>query len=175
MSLHIDNMILPGNEKSFTIGSRTQATSFNDLHPFFRALLDKPVTASVATINADGRPQLTPNWCTYDGTYLYLNSVRDRRKDRNIRARPDVTVMLVNPENPYHWMTIYGVVEQIIEEDDPQLGHLATESIDGLASKYLNASPYPFRDPQGEVRVLYKVRPTQIVTFGSIPKEGVEE
>jgi PPOX class probable F420-dependent enzyme len=171
MSLHIDDVILPGNEKSFTIGSRTQANSFNDLHPFFRGLLDKPVTASVATVSEDGRAQLTPNWCTYDGTYLYLNSVRGRLKDRNIRARPDVTVMLMNPENPYHWMTIYGVVEQIIEEDDPQQGHLATESIDGLASKYLGTSPYPLRDPQGEVRVLYKVRPVQIVTFGAIPKD----
>jgi PPOX class probable F420-dependent enzyme len=171
MSLHIDDVILPGNEKSFTIGSRTPASSFDDLHPFFRALLDKPVTASVATINADGRPQLTPNWCTSDGTYLYLNSVRGRLKDRNIRARPDVSVMLMNPENPYHWMTIYGVVEQIIEEDDPEMGHLATESIDELGSKYLGVSPYPLRDPEGEVRVLYKVRPVQIVTFGAIPKD----
>jgi PPOX class probable F420-dependent enzyme len=171
MSLLIDDMILPGNEKSFTVGTRMEATSLSDLHPFFRALLEKPVTASVATINADGRPQLTPNWCTHDGTYLYLNSVRDRLKDRNIRARPDVTVMLMNPENPYHWMTIYGTVEHIIEEDDPQTGHLATESIDALANKYVGVTPYPFRDPRGEVRVRYKVKPTYIITFGAIPKD----
>ena len=116
MSLRIDDVILPGNVKSFTVGTRTQATSLGDLHPFFLSLLEKPVTASVATTNPDGRPQLTPNWCTHDGTYLYLNSVRDRLKDKNIRARPDVTVMLVNPETAYHWITIYGTVEEIIEE-----------------------------------------------------------
>lgn len=171
MSLHIDDVILPGNEKSFTVGTRTAASSLIDLHPFYLALLEKPVTASVATISADGLPQLTPNWCSHDGTYIYLNSVRGRLKDRNIRARTSVTLMLMNPENPYHWITIYGTVEHIIEEDDPQQGHLATESIDALSMKYLGVTPYPLRDPQGEVRVLYRVKPIQIVTFGSISDE----
>lgn len=167
MSLHIDDVILPGSEKSFTVGSSTEAASLNDLHPVFQALLDKPVTASVATINADGHAQLTPNWCTHDGTFLYLNSVKDRLKDRNLRARPDVTIMLVNPDNSYHWMTIYGTVEQIIDEDDPQQGHLATECIDQLSQKYLGSAPYPLRDPKGEMRVRYTVKPTRIVTFGA--------
>ncbi len=167
MSLQIDDVILPGNQKAFTVGTSTPAASLSDLHPVFQALLDKPVTASVATINADGLPQLTPNWCNHDGTYLYLNSVKGRLKDRNLRARPHVTIMLVNPENPYHWMTIYGTVEQIIDEDDPQQGHLATESIDALAQKYLNTTPYPLRDPNGELRVRYTVKPMRIITFGA--------
>lgn len=170
MTLHIDDMILPGNEKAFTVGTRTPANNLNDLHPFYRSLLENPVTAAVVTVNADGSPQLTPCWCNHDGTYINLNSVRGRLKDRNIRERPSVTLMLMNPENPYHWITIVGSVEQVIEEDDPEKGHLATESIDTLAKKYLGVTPYPLRDPQGEVRVLYKVRPTQILTFGAIPK-----
>ena len=35
-----------------------------------------------------------------------------------------------------------------------------------LAAIYLNTTPYPFRDPKGEIRVLYQVRPTRIQTFG---------
>ena len=31
-------------------------------------------------------------------------------------------------------------------------------------------SPYPLRDPNGEVRVMYTLRPTRILTFG--PVEG---
>lgn len=167
MSLHIDDLILPGNEKPFTVSTRTEGSGLNDLHPFYRTLLENPVTASVATIGADGCPQLTPMWCDHDGTYTNLNSIRGRLKDRNIRARPSVTLMLVNPENPFHWIAICGTVEQIIDEDDPQRGHLATESIDALAKKYLGVTPYPFRDPKGEVRVLYKVRPTRILTCGA--------
>src|SRR5258708_17838598 len=155
MPLKIAEVIPPGNEKAFTVGRSTQANSINDLHPFYRSLLDKPVTAAVATISENGQPKLTPNWCTHDGTYVYLNSVRGRLKDRNIRARPNVTIMLMNPENPYHWISIYGTVEQITEEDDPQQGHLATESIDALSSKYLGTTPYPLRDPGGEIRGLY--------------------
>lgn len=172
MSLHIDDVILPGNEKAFTVGTSKDAQALSDLHPFYLGLLDKPVTAAVATVDANGHSQLTPNWCTHDGTYLYLNSVKGRLKDRNLRARPNVTVMLMNPENPYHWITIYGTIEQIIEENDPQQGHLATESIDVLSKKYLGVTPYPLRDPKGELRVLYKVKPSRIVTFGAIPQEG---
>jgi hypothetical protein len=59
----------------------------------------------------------------------------------------------MNPENPYHWLTVYGRVVEVVDEYDPERGHLATESIDDLAEKYLGQRPYPFRD-EGEIRVL---------------------
>lgn len=169
MSVEIADVITPGNEGAFTIGERTQAAAIGSLAPAHLALFEAPTTAAVATINADGSPQLTPNWVHHDGTNLFLNSVRGRLKDRNLRARPDqVVVMLVSPTNPYHWITIYGEVTEIIDEDDPARGHLATASIDLLAQLYLGTSPYPLRSPAGEVRVRYTVRPTRIVTFGPV-------
>jgi PPOX class probable F420-dependent enzyme len=166
MSVKVQEVITPGNERAFTIGKESQAASLAALDPIYRQLLETGVTAALATTSQDGRPQLTPVWLNHDGVYINLNSVRGRLKDRNLRARPEITLMVVNPKNPYHWMTIWGTVDTIIEEDDPQQGHLATESIDALAQTYLNVSPYPLRDPKGEVRVLYKVRPTRIQTFG---------
>ena len=168
MTIEIADVITPGHEHAFTVGERTPVTNLTALPAVHMALLDGAVTASVATINDDGTPQLTPNWVHHDGTFVQLNSVRGRLKDRNLRARPNVVVMLVNPQNPYHWITIYGEVVQIIEEDDASQGHLATESIDFLGQLYLGTSPYPLRDTKGEVRVLYKVRPTRIVTFGPV-------
>lgn len=41
---------------------------------------------------------------------------KGRLKDRNLRARPEVTLLLVNPENAYHWMEIYGRVVEIVDE-----------------------------------------------------------
>jgi PPOX class probable F420-dependent enzyme len=172
MPLEIADVITPGQERAFTIGTRTPASSLSALAPAHLALLDGPVTAAVSTLNADGSAQLTPNWVHHDGQHIFLNSVRGRLKDRNLRARPSVSVMLVNPANPYHWITIYGEVEQIIDEDDPAEGQRATASIDDLAEIYLGQRPYPLRDPNGEVRVLYQVRPTRIVTFGSAGGEG---
>lgn len=168
MTIEIADVITPGHEHAFSIGERKPATSLRDLPAIHMALLDQPVTAAVSTINADGTPQLTPNWVNHDGEFINLNSVRGRLKDRNMRARPHVVVMLVNPQNPYHWITIYGDVTHIIEEDDPETGEQATNNIDDLAEAYLGQRPYPLRDPNGEVRVLYKVRPTRIVTFGPV-------
>ncbi|MEM6284950.1 MAG: hypothetical protein AAF787_22355, partial [Chloroflexota bacterium] len=100
------------------------------------------------------------------GEYVLLNSVRDRLKDRNMRARPNVTLLFINPKNPYHWMTIYGIIVEYIDEDDEENGHLATQNIDDLAESYLGERPYPLRDAKGEIRVLYRVQPTRIQTFG---------
>jgi PPOX class probable F420-dependent enzyme len=168
MSFEIADVIPPVNVRAFTIGERTTGDSLRDLPEVHLALLDEPVTAAVGTVSADGTAQLTPNWVHHDGTYVFLNSVRGRLKDRNYRARPNVTILLMNPKNPYHWITIYGAIEEFIEEDDPANGHLATESIDALSQSYLGADPYPLRDPGGEIRVLYKVRPTRIITFGPV-------
>ncbi|MFQ5915717.1 MAG: PPOX class F420-dependent oxidoreductase [Nitrospinota bacterium] len=166
MSLEIAAVITVGNDKAFTIGDRTNVAGLNELADSYRQLLEGGVTATLATVSANGLPQLTPVWVNHDGTHVNLNSVRGRLKDRNLRARPDVSLMLVNPENPYHWMTINGRVEEIIDEDDPTKGTLATQNVDDLAELYLGKHPYPFRDPKGEIRVLYKVRPAQILTFG---------
>ena len=118
----------------------------------------------------NGRPQLTPIWIAHDGTHLLINTKKDRVKDRNMRARPEVSVMAVNPENPYHWMTINGKVVEVIEETDPVKGKEATENVDEMAKRYLDQHPYPLRDPNGEVRVLFKILPEYIMTFGPPPE-----
>jgi PPOX class probable F420-dependent enzyme len=137
------------------------------LAPEYRTLLTEPVTATLATIGSNDVPQLTPVWVNHDANFINLNSVKGRVKDRNLNARPQVSLMLLNPKNAYHWMTIYGRVTDYIYEDDKARGHLATENIDDLAQKYLNQRPYPFRAPKGEIRALYRVKPTRILTFGA--------
>ena len=157
-----------GNEGAFTVADARPDASFADLAPVHRKLLEEPVTAVLATINGSGRPQLSPIWASHDGKWILLNSARGRLKDRNLRARPSASLIFVDPGDPYHYVTIDGVVEEIIDEDDPENGHLATRNIDDHAEKYMGTRPYPLRDPKGEVRVLYKVRPTRILTFGPV-------
>ena len=166
MAIEIADVVMPGQGEAFKIGDRKKVSSLNELPDSYRQLLEKSVTAILATIGAKGLPQLTPVWLNHDGTYVNLNSVRGRQKDKNLRARRDVSIIIVNPENPLHWMSIYGKVEDIIDEDDKKRGDLATQNIDDLTEVYLGQRPYPFRDPKGEIRVLYQVRPTRIVTFG---------
>ncbi len=165
-TFEICSLIMPGNAGAFTIGERKVAQRITELAPEYLMLLTEPITATMATITPSGLPQLTPVWVNHDETFINLNSVRGRVKDRNLRKQPKLSLMLLNPKNAYHWMTIYGQVVEFIEEDDKARGHLATENIDTLSEKYLKRRPYPFRDPKGEVRVLYRVQPTRIVTFG---------
>jgi PPOX class probable F420-dependent enzyme len=161
----IGAVITPGNQKAFTVKDQ-RSGGLPDLAPEYKKLLSDPVTASLTTMNDKGEMQVTPVWVGNDGTHLELNSARGRLKDRNLRSNGRVTLLFMNPANPYHWMSINGKVVDIIDEDDKARGQLATKSIDSLALRYVNQTPYPFRDPQGEVRVLYKVEPTQILTFG---------
>lgn len=166
MQTTIGDVITPGHEKAFTVKD-TKPGGLEDLAPQYRQLLTEPVTASLTTIGDDGEPHVTPVWVGNDGSCLELNSVRGRKKDRHLRSNGKVALLFLNPKNPYHWMSINGRVIDIVDEDDKARGHLATQSIDSLAKRYVNQTPYPFRDPKGEVRVLYKVEPTHILTFGN--------
>ncbi len=126
----------------------------NQIPDSHKELFERPVIANLATIMPDGQPQVNPVWCDWDGTHVRLNSAKGRAKDRNMRARPQVTVLLVNPDNVWHWIEVRGTVEEITEAG-------ADAHIDALAKKYLGVDEYPFRRSD-EVRVTYKIKPTRV-------------
>jgi PPOX class probable F420-dependent enzyme len=121
-------------------------------------LFKKKAFASLATIMPDGRPQVTPVWCDWDGKHILFNSARGRQKDRNVRRDPHVALALMDPENPYRYLEIRGTVVEITEEG-------ADAHIDKMAKKYLGVDKYPYGQP-GEVRVIYKIRPEHTTTMG---------
>ena len=147
--------------------NHTEIDSLADLGPSQLELLDKPIYVTVATTRASGPPHLTVIWANRDNTHVYINSAKGRIKDRNLRARPEVSVMAINPENPYHWLSIEGTVVEIVDEEDPERAAEVTAHIDDLAEAYVNKRPYPTRQP-GEIRVKYKIEPTRIVAFGPL-------
>jgi len=167
MSFEISPIAGAGEQNAFRIADRRPATTLADLAPEYRQLIDGAYIAVLATHDAKGRIQLTPMWfrAHADGEHVELNTVKGRAKYRHMKANPQVTVQIINNQNPYHWVTIYARVDDLIEESDPERGRLATASIDDLAELYLGQRPYPLR-VEGEERALFLARPTQIVTFG---------
>ncbi len=155
-------------EDQFTVGSRGQKDSLEDLDPVYRQLLDEPVTAVLAVMGGDGRPWLTPVWFNYTGDKVLLNLAAHRRKTEWMRRNPQVTMLLMNPKNAYHWVSIKATVEREVHEDDPVEGHLATETIDQAWTKYSgNPPPYGLRDPaMNERRVLFVCHVDSVATFG---------
>jgi PPOX class probable F420-dependent enzyme len=156
------------HKDQFTVGSRDEKESLEDLDPVYRQLLEQPVTAVIAVMGSDGRPWLTPVWFNYTGGKVLLNLAEHRRKTEWIRRNPQITMLLMNPQNPYHWLSIKATAEREIREDDPAEGRRATETIDQAWTKYTgNAPPYGLRDPaMNERRVLFECRVDRVATFG---------
>jgi PPOX class probable F420-dependent enzyme len=163
--MEIGTVITPGTENGLQVGER-RAGTLADLPESHRNLLTGPVTAVMSTINPSGTVQLTPVWVLDDGSHLLVNSVRGRLKDRNVRARPFVTVCIVDPANPYHWLSIQGKVVDVVDEDDPERGHQATQTINEGSKLYMGLDEYPVRDPRGEVRSLYFIQPDRVMCMG---------
>ncbi|HXF04201.1 MAG TPA: PPOX class F420-dependent oxidoreductase [Blastocatellia bacterium] len=124
----------------------------------FLDLFEKRAFACLATVLPSGSPQVTPVWCDFDGACVLVNSARGRVKDRNIRRDPRVSLVILDPDNPYRYLGIQGRVVEITEEG-------ADAHIDRLAKKYLGVDRYPYRQP-GEVRVIYKIKPDRVWTLG---------
>ena len=120
----------------------------------FQDLLQKKAFARLATVGADGAPQVTPVWVDYDGTYVRFNTAKGRVKVRNLARNPRVALSMQDPDNPYRYLQIRGRFAEATEQG-------ADAHIDALAKKDLGQDRYPFRQP-GEVRVLYKVLPERV-------------
>jgi len=121
-------------------------------------LFDKKSFANLATVNADGSPQVTPVWWDTDGTNILINTAKGRVKTKNLERTPKVAVLIVDPDNPYRYVTIQGRVVEMTEQG-------ADDHINALSKKYFGKDVYPYRQP-GEVRVIFKIKPEKIQTMG---------
>jgi len=103
----------------------------------------------LATIMPDGSPQVTPIWFNTDDKYILLNTVKDRVKDKNMRARSSVALCISDPQNPYRYLQIRGKIVEITMDG-------AEEHIDTLNLKYRGNPNYPRHHPDYP-RVIHKV------------------
>jgi PPOX class probable F420-dependent enzyme len=125
----------------------------------FMDLVTRPVVVTLVTVMPDGQPQATPVWFSYDGTYILVNTARGRQKDRNMKNRAKVTVLAVDPENPYRYIEIRGEVAG--EDEENGVAH-----INELSHKYTGNPDYYSSRPERryeETRVIYKIAPTKIL------------
>lgn len=126
-------------------------------------LLARPIVVTFVTMMPDGQPQATPVWFSYDGKTVKINSARGRQKDKNLQQNPRVTVLAIDPEDPYRWIEVRGVVDEITEEG-------AVDHINELSMRYMNQIYYGGRWPverqNQETRVIYKIRLTRVTHSG---------
>ncbi len=108
--------------------------------------------AHVATVNADGSPQVTALWVDTDGEAVLVNTAKGRVKHRNLVRDPRIAISIVDFENPYSSLTVTGRA-QLIDEG-------ALEHIRSLQEKYHGNRDFPLQP--GEERVIIRVAPERI-------------
>ena len=108
--------------------------------------------AYLATLMPDGTPQLTPLWFNSDGRYILVNSAKGRVKDKNMRARPTVAVVIQDRKVETRYIQVRGRVVEITEQG-------ALDHIDQLSVKYRQKHWKPV---EGQTRVTYKILPESV-------------
>ena len=111
---------------------------------------------SLATLNKDGSPQVTPVWVDWDGKHVLIKTLQSRSKPRQVERDPRVELVVVSSENPYQHVRIAGRAE--LDEAG------AEEHIDKLSQKYVGEPTYPWRAP-GDRRVLLRITPERVADY----------
>lgn len=92
-------------------------------------LLERPLFGHLATVGPDGRPHVNPMWFEWDGSCLRFTHTNQRQKYRNLQRDARAAISIHDPDNPYRYLELRGVVEAI--EPDPE-----ARMFDRLAERY---------------------------------------
>lgn len=114
--------------------------------------------AYLATTMDDGSPQLTPVWFNTDQDHILINTQYGRVKDRNMRLRPQISLVIQDPGDPLRYVQIRGRVVGITEED-------AKQHINILAGKYTGKAEFKLPNPD-VVRVIFSILPDHVQVSG---------
>ncbi|MEV7013755.1 PPOX class F420-dependent oxidoreductase [Streptosporangium sp. NPDC051022] len=122
-----------------------------------KELLNQPIHGWVTTVRPDGSLHSTVVWVAVDGDDVLFNTAVGRVKERHLRANPQVSVSVLDPNDAFHLVSVSGTAELEPEGADAV--------IDGLAKKYLGVDTYPYRQP-GEQRITVRIKPEQVIYSG---------
>ena len=73
-----------------------------------REFLENPFVGVVTTLHADGSPQSTVVWVDVDDEGPSFNTAYGRVKPRNLARDPRVSLVVVDPNDPYRWVKVNG-------------------------------------------------------------------
>ncbi len=119
-------------------------------------LLDRPTFAHLATVRPDGAPQTQVMWFVWDGERVRMTHTKTRQKFRNLQHEPRVALSIAEPDNPYRYVEVRGVVESV-EDDDAEASFYQS-----LQRRY--GKDYPILD--ASVRVILTIRPEKFIAHG---------
>ena len=123
-----------------------------------RELIEAPNFLALASEREDGSTHLTVIWGDLEDGRVAVNSAEGRIWPENLRRKPEVSLVVVNHESPYEYVSVRG---RVVEDTHDG----ADEHINRLAKKYLDKDEYPFRQP-GEQRIKFLIEPERVRVHG---------
>ncbi len=122
-----------------------------------RDLLDQPVVAMLATAESDGHVAVSPIWMELvDDSTVRFSSLATTLKSRHLVENRYAALCLLDPNDPYRFLELRGVVTEIATEG-------AHDHLDTMAQRYLGRSPYPGHDYSAH-RFLFTMRVDRATT-----------
>lgn len=116
-----------------------------------RALLASDV-ATLATVGADGRPQVSEVWFLAEGDTVRISLHTSRQKTKNLKRNPACSVFLLDLANPYRYLEIRGDAD-VVPDDDYAFA-------DKVGAKY--GADLRAMDGDNQSRVMVTVVPSRI-------------
>ncbi|GAB7031716.1 PPOX class F420-dependent oxidoreductase [Streptomyces sp. NPDC021749] len=129
------------------------ATLSDDL----KTLLDTPVFVTVATIQPDGSPQVSPVWVKRDGDDLLISTTVGRRKEANLRRDPRVSVVVQPFDAPYTYAEVRGTASLTTQGGQELIDEL---SLKYTGKRYADFNPEAGKDAE---RVVVRITPRKVV------------
>jgi PPOX class probable F420-dependent enzyme len=118
-------------------------------------LLLEPNFGIVAVLRPDGSPHQTVVWVDWDGERPLFNTAEGRAKVDYLRRDPRVSLLVVDRDDPWRWISVSGTAELSHEG--------AEENIHRLGKKYRGWDRYPLKP--GEKRVIVRIRADRVTAY----------
>jgi PPOX class probable F420-dependent enzyme len=122
-----------------------------------REFLEQPIPGAVTTLRDDGSPHTTVVWVDADDEGPMFNTASGRAKERHLERDPRLSLIVVDPQDQYRWLSVSGIAELTTEGAD--------EQIDKLAKKYLGKDTYPWHNPD-QARIKVRIRVEHVDSYG---------
>ena len=130
-------------------------------------LIAGPIYASLTTINPDGGPENSVVWCSWDGEHVLVNTAAGRRKPNNVANNPKVALIAIDPQDPFRWIDVRGVVAEVVPDPDYANINAHAKLYAGVDEYYGGVQPAEAKGT--EERIIFKIRPEHVVAF---PPQG---
>lgn len=116
-------------------------------------LLVDPNYGFLGTIRPDDAVQVNPMWFQFDGETIRFTHTTKRAKYRNLQHNPSMSLAIIDPTNPFHYLEVRGTLIEVIPDPEGEFYVV-------LGKRYGNAEQQPPKDSPDRVILVMSVEST---------------